>query len=137
MGAFLIQNWTTSLPLVIVVIAILVMEFKTRGKAGTSLTSQQAVFFANQKKSTIIDLRPAAMFKEGHIAKAKNFGEADLKADITPLKKQQDNPILVVCDTGMHALRFTHWLSKNGFSQVRAIRGGLQQWRKDNLPLVK
>lgn len=137
MGAFLLHNWTLSLPLLIVIIAIIFIEIKNRGNAGATLTCQQSIYFVNQKKSMIIDLRPAPMFEQGHIAKSQNFAESALKADLTPLKKQQDNPILVVCDTGMHALRFTHWLTKQGFGQVKAIRGGLQQWRKENLPLVK
>ena len=136
MLTFLLNNWTTSLPLLVVIIALIILELKHRGSGKHQLASQEAVFFLNQKKSLIIDLRPEAAFKESHIAKAKNFSEKTLKQDLTPIKKYYNDPILVICDTGMHAMRFAGWLRGQKFVEVKTVRGGLQQWRKDKLPLV-
>ena len=134
---FLVQNWILSVPLLIVLIALLVIEFRNRNAGGIALPSQHAVQFMNQRKSLVIDLRSKEQFDSGHIVNAKRFDQKTLKQDLTPLKKYKEAPILVICEAGIQASSFASWLLKQGFGNVKVLQGGLRQWRKEGLPIIK
>ena len=136
LSEFIVTNWTLSLPLLVVIIALCVIEFKTRRAGGTRLSPQQAVQFINQKNSLVIDLRSATAFKKGHIIKAKNFDATALRKNLIPIQRAKKSPILVVCDHGSHSSRFAHWLTRQDFENVCTLCHGIQQWQKDNLPLT-
>lgn len=134
--SFLTHNWTLSLPLLIIIVILLSMELRNRGGGDSQLNAQQAIHFTNQKRSLIIDIRPATMFEQGHIVKAKQFDVEALKKNLTPLQKHQESPILIVCEAGITATSFARWLTSQNYKNVKVLRGGMRQWRKENLPVT-
>ena len=134
---FLLANWTLSLPLLLLIIILVVIEVRSRTGSRAQLSPKEAVQFINQKKSLIIDLRNTGDFAQGHIAKAKNFAADALKRDVSPLKKHKDTPVLVVCQAGVSSARFVSWLRQQGFNHVAGLAGGMQQWTRDKLPVIK
>ena len=68
-----------------------------------------------------------------------DFGFAIGTYDSRPddgLKLKKDRPVLLVCDNGARSGRAAGNLRKKGFEQVFSLKGGLQSWRQENLPVV-
>lgn len=85
-------------------------------------------------KPTLVDVREASEFKEGHIAGAINIPIRELPAKIATLPK--DQPIIVYCKIGHRGAMAVLFLRGQGYN-VRSISGGLDGWVAANLPIVK
>jgi rhodanese-related sulfurtransferase len=68
---------------------------------------------------------------------ARNIPSGDLAGSVETLKKYRDKPLLTCCETGMTSSAAARTLREQGFAKVANLRGGLQAWRAENLPLVR
>ncbi|UJF24366.1 rhodanese-like domain-containing protein [Suttonella sp. R2A3] len=127
------ENLILFLILAAAIIAIIVYELRNKSASGKSLSPLQTAQQANQGAS-LIDTRPAAEFKNGHIAGAKNI-PAEQFAEKMKLKK--DKAIILVCKTGIAVRNQAKWLHQNGYSDVSILSGGMDAWIQENLPTVK
>ena len=53
------------------------------------------------------------------------------------LKRFKDKVVITCCESGMRSGAAARVLKAQGFANVVNLRGGLQAWRAENLPLVK
>jgi len=128
-------------PLLVAAAAVLalvaaVFEFRNRAQSGATVGTTDAVRFINDG-AAVLDVRPAEQYAEGHIIDARNVPHADLQNSVGSLGKYRDKPLIVCCGNGTASANATRWLKTQGFSKVAQLRGGLDAWRQDNLPLVK
>jgi len=102
------------------------------------LSTHDATLMMNKHDAVLLDVRPAAEFKKGHILGATQL-KAELlnKGDFATLEKHKDKPIIVVCAMGMTAKRTATQLLKAGFTQVTVLKGGMNAWQGANLPVSK
>jgi len=102
------------------------------------LSTHEATLLINKEDAFILDIRPAAEFKKGHILGSKQI-KADLvtKGDFGSLEKHKDKPIIVVCAMGMTAKRVANQLLKAGFEKVSILKGGIGAWQSASLPINK
>ena len=119
-----------------VLVAVIVTEMRARSQSSGSVTPTQAIQLMN-KGALVIDVRSHDQYAAGHIGEARNITAADLPAQADSLKRFRDKPIVLCCDTGVIAGGAARRLAGLGFTQVAALRGGLNGWRQDNLPLIK
>jgi rhodanese-related sulfurtransferase len=105
-----------------------------RGKRGTP---QDVTMLINRGKATILDVRDAKEFAEGHLADAKNIPLAELDKRITELDKFKSRSLIVVCKSGARASAAAAKLAKAGFADVVNLEGGVAAWQKAGLPLAK
>lgn len=133
---FVQQNFFLVSLFVVVLAAIVAYEWKMRGQGATSLTVLAASQLVNNG-ALLIDTRPPADFKKGHIAGAKNYPADTFAEQMKKLDKYKEKPIVLYCQTGMSANAQAKLLRNAGFSAVHVIQGGLESWTQDNLPLVK
>ena len=75
--------------------------------------------------------------KSGHIANSRNIELASLEADPDSVKKNKSKVLLTVCDTGLTSGKAAAVLRKAGYENSFSLRGGIQAWRAENLPLAK
>jgi rhodanese-related sulfurtransferase len=134
-------EYTTNHPLLVAAAAILaivaiVIELRQRALGSSSIAPADAVRLVNSG-ALVVDLRDAKDFEAGHIIEARHVPAAEVATRADSLKKYKDKPVLVYCDNGMASSAGTRALQAQGFAKVVALRGGLQAWRQDNLPLVK
>jgi rhodanese-related sulfurtransferase len=102
------------------------------------LSTHEATLLMNKEDAMVLDIRPAAEFKKGHILGAKQIkAELVTKAEFSSLEKHKDKPIIVVCAMGMTAKRTASQLMKDGFEQVTVLKGGMNAWQGANLPVSK
>jgi rhodanese-related sulfurtransferase len=111
-------------------------EWSQARRGGQSVGPNDAVRLMNQG-ALVLDVRPRDQYEAGHLIDARNVPSADLAQSVETLKKFRDKPVLTCCETGMTAGAAARALREQGFNKVASLRGGLQAWRAENLPLVR
>jgi rhodanese-related sulfurtransferase len=102
------------------------------------LSTHEATLLMNKEDAYILDIRPVAEFKKGHILGSKQIkAELVTKGDFSTLEKAKDKPIIVVCAMGMTCKRTASQMLKAGFENVVTLKGGISAWQTANLPLTK
>jgi len=134
---FLIAQWFWWLALVVVLVLIFYMETRTAVGGVRLLSVQAAVNLINHEQAVLVDIRDTASYKDGHIIHAVSMPKADFEKKPGKLEKYKKKPIIVVCATGQQASQFGASLHKKAFTNVSALKGGIQAWQGADLPLVK
>lgn len=117
-------------------IALLVNELMLRARAGASISPSQAVALINQG-ALVLDVRSREEFDAGHIGNARNVISTELASSLDSLKKWREKNVILYCQSGARGLAALNAMSREGFTKVFNLAGGIEAWRKDNLPVVK
>ncbi len=104
---------------------------------GKGLSPTEATILINRRKAAVLDLRELEAYKAGHLPGAKHIDAAGLNAAIEKLKLDRNNPLILVCETGVQSRKATSEVKKLGFAEVASLDGGVQAWKAAALPLVK
>lgn len=134
---FLMQHRALTLPLLIVLVLLVVLEFIKQKSNTTQLTPAQLTQLINHDDAAIIDVRTTTQFAEGHIIDAISLPFAELEEKLKKLDKLKNKPVVFVCMTGIDALKAATLSAKQGFLNPRILNGGIRAWREANMPLVK
>jgi rhodanese-related sulfurtransferase len=119
-------------------LALLVSWIKSLTSSVKQVTPTQLTLMVNREDATVIDIRAEADFKKGHITGARHLTTEQINTQATGgLENKKDAPIIVVCQAGMSAQGAAASLSKQGFTKVFVLQGGMGTWTGANLPLVK
>jgi len=125
-----------SLALIGAVALVVVSELRLKAQGLTHVSPGDAVKLIN-KSALVIDVRSPEAFAGGHIANARNIELAKIEADPDSVKKKKDKVLLTVCDSGLASPKAAAALRKAGYENTFSLRGGVQAWRAENLPLAK
>jgi rhodanese-related sulfurtransferase len=120
----------------IVAVIAIVIEIRERARGSSDVSPGDAVRLLNGG-AAVVDVRDAKDFEAGHIIDARSIPAAELANRADQLKKYKEKPVVVYCDTGFASAKAARALREQGFAKVVTLRGGLQGWRQDNLPIVK
>jgi rhodanese-related sulfurtransferase len=104
---------------------------------GKGLSPTEATILINRRKAAVLDLRELDAYKAGHLPAAKHIEASGLTAAIEKLKLDRNNPLILVCETGVQSRKATSEVKKLGFTEVASLDGGVQAWKAAALPLVK
>jgi len=115
-------------------LALLFYELRLKSRSIGSVSTPVAVQLIN-KGCSVVDLRDAEKFTAGHIVDSLNIPEAAL-ADSLAKQKKPGKSTLLVCDAGDRSGELAGRLRKEGNENIYSIAGGLDAWRRDNLPVV-
>jgi rhodanese-related sulfurtransferase len=117
-------------------LAALAYEASRARSGGESVGPMDAVRLMNQG-ALLLDVRSQAEFDSGHIRDARHLPQEQLAGSGEALKKYKDKVVVACCESGMRSGAAARVLRTQGFTKVVNLRGGLQAWRAENLPLVK
>ena len=117
-------------------LALLAYEASRARSSGESVGPMDAVRLINQG-GVVLDVRTQAEFDSGHIRDARHLPQDQVAAGAETLKKYKDKVVVACCESGMRSGAAARVLRTQGFTKVVNLRGGLQAWRAENLPLVK
>ncbi len=122
----------------VVVLSILVLgnELRLRSNAGNFIDPANVVSLIN-KGAVVLDLRSTERFATGHVVGARNIPVDQLESSTGKLKRYSGKAVIVYCDNGTTCGKAVASLRQMGFEQTVAMRGGLQAWTQENMPLVK
>lgn len=122
--------------LVALLVAVVFFEVRQRAQGQSNVSAPDAVKLIN-RGAVVVDVRKPADFEAGHIVNSKNVELSEVGPDQPYLKKQKNKVLITVCDNGFMSSRAAALLRKAGFDKVFSLKGGLNGWRAENLPLVK
>ncbi|WP_207060836.1 rhodanese-like domain-containing protein [Motiliproteus sp. SC1-56] len=124
--------------LVLALLATLAMLIFTESrKGGKSLSTHDATRLINKEDAVVLDIRQKKEFQTGHIVSAINIPYADLDKRIGELNKHKSKPVIVVCNLGQTASGAVKKLNDAQFENVQRLRGGMTEWKAQNLPVVR
>ncbi len=129
---FLIEHFYFSAPLVIVLILFFISNSK---KGGTKISCQSLINLSNQDKALIVDLRSSEAFNSGHITASINIPVNDVSRRSNEIVNSTKSVVLV-CETGSSSSNAGETLKKEGLKDIFILRGGINEWKMNNLPLV-
>lgn len=96
-----------------------------------------ATSLINHEDAVVLDVRSMAEFKDGHIVNSVNVPLNGLGNNIKQLEKYRSKPIIAVCRSGSRSGAACNLLRKNGFENVKNLRGGIMAWESANLPVKR
>jgi len=117
-------------------LAVIAYEFSRARSGGQSVGPLDAVRLLNQG-ALMLDVRTTAEFDSGHVIDARHVPQDQLAQSAETLKKYREKVVIACCESGMRSGAAARVLRTQGFTKVVNLRGGLQAWRAENLPLVK
>jgi len=129
---FLIEHYYLSIPLLTVLVLLILSNAK---KGGKKISCQTLISMTNQNRALIIDIRDSESFNAGHITASKNIPQNELTRRINEITNI-DKSVILVCDMGNISPNAGEALKKEGFEDIYLLKGGINQWKIDNLPLV-
>jgi len=119
----------------VVLLALFIRNEMSRG--GAAVSAQELVQLVNNEGAVVVDLRDKAEFEAGHIVDSINIPFAAIETRMDELNPYKGKPIVLACKMGQHSGSAGTQLRKAGFEQVSRLRGGIADWRAQNLPVVK
>lgn len=134
---FVINNWYLFLALVVVVYLLAAEPAMLKAHGIKLLGVHDALRMMNNKGTTLVDVREAKEYAEGHMPHTINIPLSQLADRINELNKAKGKPIVVVCRSGNRSKKGAVALAKNGFDQLYSMNGGTVAWEKEHLPLEK
>ena len=129
---FLIEHFYFSAPLVIVLILFFISNSK---KGGTKISCQSLISLSNQYQALIVDLRSSEAFNSGHITASINIPLNDVSRRSNEIISSTKS-IVLVCETGGSSTNAGETLKKEGLKHIFILKGGINEWKMSNLPLV-
>lgn len=126
-------------PLLVVIFVVLVLLFVVLElrRGGIGISSQQLSDLINREDALVLDVRNADLFRKGHIHGSENVPIENFDAELERLVKLGDRPIVLVCELGNNAGTAGRKLMAKKLKRVYRLKGGLDAWMGNRLPLVK
>ena len=121
---------------VVLALAVAAYEFSRARSGGQAVGPSEAVRLMNQG-AVLVDVRSQAEFDSGHILDARHLPQEQVAQAAETLKRFKDKVVITCCESGMRSGAAARVLVTQGFTKVVNLRGGLQAWRTESLPLVK
>jgi rhodanese-related sulfurtransferase len=132
-------EFTSNNPLLVsglIASALVVMfnEIRLKSKGVSAISTGMTVRLINDG-GAVVDVRETDKYQDAHIIDSHNISEKNISEDATVLDRFRKT-IILVCDTGGSSAQCAARLRKAGQDQVYSLKGGLQAWREENLPIA-
>ena len=134
---FIASNFVLFAALGIIIALIVRMEIKRALRGFKSVTPAEAVRFINKEDALVLDIRESNELSQGSIRGARHLALSVLKQRLEELQEYIEKPVIAYCKAGNRSTQACEILKKNNFSNVMSLKGGLEAWKMDNLPVVK
>lgn len=82
----------------------------------------------------IIDVRTPGEFSSGHLENALNYDWNGSEFDQQIASLDKSKPVFVYCLSGGRSSAAADKMRSIGFKEVYELKGGIMQWRSENLP---
>ena len=135
---FVSKHPILSLAWIGLLVAVIVMTFKSRFSKVKEIARGEATRLINKEDAVVVDTRSRDDFRKGHLANAINLTASEIKSgSLGELEKHKAQPIIVVCANGTASREPAENLSKAGFENVAMLKDGIAGWSGETLPLVR
>lgn len=122
--------------LVLALVALGVNEFILSGGSRRPLSASEAVRLMNTDDAVVVDTRAAKDYKKNHILNAVHVPAAGIDGRAGEISKDTSRTIICYSGPGNQATQAAEKLRKLGYTNVYTLRGGINAWEADGLPLT-
>jgi rhodanese-related sulfurtransferase len=105
-----------------------------RKPAYRTLTPQEVATMVDAGSVTLVDVREAHEWAQGHIKGAVHVPLSSLPAKIGSVPK--DKPLVLYCLAGGRSDQAARWCTANDIAIDGHMGGGISAWRMQGLPVV-
>jgi len=116
-----------------------IIRVNQKGEAAAlAMISAKEALSAAEKNPNVklLDVRTAMEFSQVHIRDSINVPIDMLSAKAGDLSKSGQN-LIVLCRTGNRSPMAADMLMQSGLHGIQVMRGGITQWQKEGLPVIK
>ena len=121
----------------IIIALILRMEIMRALRGFKAVSPAEAVQLINKEDALLLDIREDNELAQGSIRGAKHLALSVLKQRVGELKGYAGKPVIAYCKMGNRSNEACAILKQNEFTNVMSLKGGIEAWKTDNLPVVK
>lgn len=128
------------LALGLLALVIFIPRFVRRMHSSPMMSSVELKRRLDQGEAIVVlDVRDAEEFtgEIGHIPGAINIGIEELPERIGELEKYRNGQVAIVCHTDKRSAKAANILRQTGFSAITVIRGGMNQWHHNGMPVER
>ncbi len=122
---------------VVIALALIALEGSRRFRGFKELTPAGLTQLINRDNALVIDLSPQTDFEKGHVPGSRHIAQSQFDPENKELKKARELPVAVVSRNGMESEKAARRLVKAGFTRVYVLSGGIEAWRRADLPLAR
>jgi len=117
---------------------IVFLGCNTSTKSNTSIKLLSPTEFKTQSEGNVlVDIRTPEEYKQGHIVNATNINFYD-KNFLSKFEEFNKNePIYIYCRSGNRTSKAASKLVNMGFTKVYDLKNGINNWKKENLKIVR
>ncbi len=131
---FITNNYLLVLAFLLCLGMLLFAESK---KAGAAVSTNEAVQLINKEDAVLLDIRGKKEWENGYITNSIHIPLVDLDKRLSEIEKHKAKDIIVICNMGQTSGTACKKLMASGFEKVVRLKGGISEWKAQNLPLVK
>lgn len=118
--------------------ALWILFFVTESRrGGRPLNPQEVTHKMNRENALVVDVRPESEFREGHIPGSINIPYSQLQERMNELTEEGERPLIMTCNLGNHSSAAGRLLRQKGFQNLWRLRGGIQSWKAETLPVAR
>ncbi len=91
-------------------------------------------------ESVLIDVRPAAEFRQGHVPQAHSIPLGSMAMGQLQAEWSRDaegKPVFFICRSGEHSQQLLDELADAGFENAQCVAGGMAAWQAMGLPIER
>jgi rhodanese-related sulfurtransferase len=122
---------------IVIILVLIGLEVSRRFRGFRELTPGALVQMINRGEPLVIDLSAIADFEKGHVTGSKHVVPSQFDPENKDLAKARDLQVITVCKNGIESGKAAKRLVKAGFKNVATLAGGLDAWKRADLPLAK
>ncbi|HEU5179183.1 MAG TPA: rhodanese-like domain-containing protein [Candidatus Polarisedimenticolia bacterium] len=114
-------------------------DWRAGGLAVSTLPQLSVEELWERRKSEgigVLDVREPSEWREGHLEEASLMSYRQLPARLAELGWSPDEPVAVICATGMRSSTASSVLLRAGFRKVFNVTGGMRAWKQAGFPLT-
>ena len=119
-----------------VLIALAVNELMRVMRGQRPIAATEAVRLMNTEDAVVVDTRSAADYKKNHILNAVHVPMAGIDERAGEITKNTDRTVICYCGIGNVAPQAASKLRAQGYANVHALKGGINAWQADGLPVT-
>ena len=102
-------------------------------RAQIAEVSPQEVAALPDGAATIVDVREASEWEQGHIPGAQHISKSYIEQQIEAAAPDRDAPVILYCAGGVRSLFAAQTLADMGYSDVKSMNSGFQGWKSAGL----
>ncbi len=128
---------TVLIALAILAAVMFLPRLVTRMRRGRDLSVQELHESLDAGRVTLLDVRGADEFAEGHVQGAVHIPVDQLLADPQRVAEAHGGPLAIICRTDRRSAKAWQALARTGVVDARVVAGGMEAWTRAGLPVSR